>query len=248
VLQALQRDPVKRYQTALELQTALESYLKSERIVVPRNGIANLLKKVLGERLEQRRRAIRSSVRALDGQSTSLPATENPLAGEHGSVTGVSAITSGTGSGVISSPISSPSGLSNPTASSVSWEASNPNAVSQRISAFTPPTVVVKRGGTVGLVIGVLGLAVALGVIVFLLLNPARKTTVVNIGSPTPVETETSKPELKQPEKPVDTSGAVPLDALKKKTAPESGPVRGGKKEATSSPTPTAPPRKNPYE
>lgn len=250
VLQALQRDPAKRYQTALELQTALESHLKSERIVVPRNGIANLLKKVLGARLEQRRKAIRSSVRALDGQSTSLPATENPLVGEHGSVTGVSAISSGTGSGVISSPISSPSGLSNPTASSVSWEASNPNAVSQRISAYTPPTVVVKRGGTVGLVIGVLGLAVALGVIVFLLLNPSRKTTVVNVGSPAPVETEASKPELKQPEKPADTTGAVTLDALKKGTSTQSGPARGpttGKKETTA-PAATAPPRKNPYE
>jgi serine/threonine-protein kinase len=256
VMQALQRDPAKRHQTALELQNALESYLKSERIVVPRAGIANLLKKVLGVRLEQRRKAIRTALRSLDGQSVSVPSTDAPFAptSEHASVTGVSAVTSGTGSGISaipSSPTSSPSGLSNPTASGVMWETSHPSAVSQRMSAYTPPaSVVVKKGGTLGLLVGVLGLAVALAVILFLLLNPQRKTTVVNVSSPTPVETKTAEPEVQKPVAPVDSAGAVSVDALKQ-GAPQSGGGRAAprtEKETKPAPQPTAPPRKNPYE
>ncbi len=262
VMQALQRDPVKRYQTAEELQTALEGFLKKERIVVPRAGIANLLKKVLGVRLEQRRKAIRAALRALDGQSTSLPGTETPFVSspEHASVTGVSAVTSGTGSGISaiqSGPGSSPSGMSNPTASGVVFDPTNPNGMSQRISAYTPPTVVVKKGGTLGLLIGVVGLAIALAVIVFLLLNPQRKTTVVNVAAPPsePTRTEEVKTAATTPN-PADSIPAVAVDALEKKTKSSGGtwrpPPKSTKTEAVkpppAAPTQTAPPRKNPYD
>lgn len=60
VLRALARDPDARYQSALELGNELNAFLKSRRIVVPQSGIAALLKRVVGTRIEQRRRAVRA--------------------------------------------------------------------------------------------------------------------------------------------------------------------------------------------
>src|SRR5262245_51255510 len=65
VMRALQRDPQGRYQTALELETDLRAYLKQKRIVVPQSGIAGLLKRVVGQRIEQRRKAVRSALKSV---------------------------------------------------------------------------------------------------------------------------------------------------------------------------------------
>lgn len=276
VQKALQRDPAKRFQTAEEFQRALDAYLKAERIVVPRAGIANLLKKVLGERIEQRRKAIRSVLRQLDAppglgpQTSEVPYLPSPA--EPVSVTGVSAITSGTGTGSGISAIGpasapTPSGVSHPRPSvepPAPYDASRPSALSQVGYPVDPSqtgsTVVVKRGGMLGLVIGVLGLAVALAAVLFLLYGPHRKTTVVNLQS-TPTEpkpAETSK-EVSAPPKKEDGIPAVPVDSLG--AAPTAKPPQGGfrgpwpkpKETAAPPPGPTppataAPPRKNPYE
>jgi serine/threonine protein kinase len=66
VLKALERDPARRYQTAAELEQDLRAYLKTERVVVSQGGIGSLLKRVVGERIEQRRRAVRSVLKSLD--------------------------------------------------------------------------------------------------------------------------------------------------------------------------------------
>jgi serine/threonine protein kinase len=66
VLHALERDPNQRYQTAHELETDLRGYLKAERIVVPVSGVAGLLKRVLGNRIEQRRKAVRKAIKSLE--------------------------------------------------------------------------------------------------------------------------------------------------------------------------------------
>ncbi len=65
VMKALSRSRRERFQTARDLQRALERYLKDERIVVPRAGIAGLLRKVLGERIEARRQAVRAALRSV---------------------------------------------------------------------------------------------------------------------------------------------------------------------------------------
>lgn len=65
VMTALSRSRRERFQTARDFQRALERYLKDERIVVPRAGIAGLLRKVLGERIEARRLAVRGALRSL---------------------------------------------------------------------------------------------------------------------------------------------------------------------------------------
>jgi len=277
VMQALQRDPAKRYQTAEAFQRSLDGYLKAERVVVPRAGIANLLKKVLGERIEQRRRAIRSVLRHLDAPQGSAPHTSEvpfpPSPTDPVSVTGVSAVTSGTGSGVSAvGPISGdfrPSSVTPPppsVAPPMPHDASRPSAVSQVVQAPEPTqtgaTVVVKRGGMLGLVIGVLGLAVALAAVLFLLYGPHRKTTVVNLTSNAP-EAKPADPTPAPVPLPKKDDGipAVPVDSLGSAPAPKApvGVIRGPlpKPKEPVAPTPTgtptpqataAPPRKNPYE
>lgn len=65
VMRALERDVNRRYATAAEMEADLRGYLKQHRIVVPASGIAGLLKRVVGERIEQRRRAVRVALQAL---------------------------------------------------------------------------------------------------------------------------------------------------------------------------------------
>jgi serine/threonine-protein kinase len=66
VLKALQRDLALRFQSAEEFKSALEQYLRSERIVVPPAGVGGLVKRVLGGRIEHHRGLIREAVAALD--------------------------------------------------------------------------------------------------------------------------------------------------------------------------------------
>lgn len=74
VMQALSRSRRERFQTARDLQRALERYLKDEHIVVPRAGLAALLKRVLGERIETRRAAVRRALSELAGRHELVPA------------------------------------------------------------------------------------------------------------------------------------------------------------------------------
>jgi serine/threonine-protein kinase len=101
VMRALDRDLDRRYQTAADLQHDLENYLKEERIVVARSGVGGLLKRVMGERIELRRAAVRRAVKVLDG-------TLEPGAAADGTSDGVES-GSGAGSGpsqVSFSPVS----------------------------------------------------------------------------------------------------------------------------------------------
>ena len=137
VLRALQRDPQARYQSAAELEADLRQYLKSKRIVVAQSGIAGLLKRVIGERIEQRRRAVRSALRARtrgsfgDDLLSSEPVF-TPTGGERISVTGAS-VPSGPSrlsySGISSAGGSLP-GVAPPSSRSVvSRSSSDPNRV-----------------------------------------------------------------------------------------------------------------------
>ncbi len=133
VLKALDRDPTKRFQTAAELERDLNTYLKSQRILVPESGIAGLLKRVVGQRIEQRRKAVRAAVRSLSaGTAAELISSEpvfTPTGREKITVTGVSVVT-GTGlSGVsgLSSASSSRGGVAPPSTRSVPNERPDPN-------------------------------------------------------------------------------------------------------------------------
>jgi serine/threonine-protein kinase len=135
VMRALQRDPQARYQSAAELEGDLRQYLKSKRIVVAQSGIAGLLKRVIGERIEQRRRAVRSALRTRARGSFGDDLLSNepvftPTGGERISVTGASVPSRASGlsySGVSSAGGSLP-GVAPPSSRSVvSRGGSDPN-------------------------------------------------------------------------------------------------------------------------
>jgi eukaryotic-like serine/threonine-protein kinase len=134
VMKALERDAAARYQTALELEQDLRTYLKSQRILVPQSGIAALLKRVVGQRIEQRRKAVRSAVKTLGagGQAAELISNEpvfTPTGREKITVTGVSVVT-GTGLSGISGNSSidgSRGGMPPPSTRSVTNEHVDPN-------------------------------------------------------------------------------------------------------------------------
>jgi serine/threonine-protein kinase len=65
VMKALAREPAARYATAQELANDLRAFLKSRHTVVPQSGVAGLLKRVVGTRIEQRRRALRAVLKTL---------------------------------------------------------------------------------------------------------------------------------------------------------------------------------------
>jgi serine/threonine-protein kinase len=266
VLKALDRDPSKRYQTAEAFKKELEAFLKEERTVVPRAGIAALLKRVLGARIEQRRQAVRVALEASSGaggaaEPNSLisadaafggPASDHLIAGAGSapgaqSHSGVSAVTERSSSGVSTSGISQPSSATGP----------------QTMSGALIP----RRGTMSGYVIGLAGLVVALGIILFFAFSPRRTTYNV---VPVAAQPESKPPAPERvaidegpPPVSLDQLGAV-ADAgatkhsrpaaprsqktdTKKSAAPPPPPAEKPAPAITSTP-PSDLPRSNPYE
>ena len=67
VKRALARNVTERFQTAADFRDALEHYLKDERIMVSPAGVGQLVKRVLGPRIEQQRQALRDALTVADG-------------------------------------------------------------------------------------------------------------------------------------------------------------------------------------
>ena len=67
VKRALSRNVNERFQTAAEFRDALELFLKAERIMVSPAGVGQLVKRVLGPRIEQQRQALREALTIADG-------------------------------------------------------------------------------------------------------------------------------------------------------------------------------------
>jgi serine/threonine-protein kinase len=158
VMKALQRDPVNRYQTATELELELRKYLKVKQIVVPESGIAGLIKRVIGERIEQRRKAVRSALKALAAGARTAPellSPENaftPTGQDKITVTGVSVVTS-TGVSVVGPASGS--------------KADTPP--SYPVRHLSQPTEAMNPLAVIGYIIGAAGLAIA--AIVLALMN-----------------------------------------------------------------------------
>lgn len=257
VLRALERDIDRRYQTALELQQDLQAYLQTNRILVPHSGVASLLKRVLGPRIEQRRKGIRAALKAASaGRPSLLPGSEAGFTPTGKSSTDV--ISEGTGSGI------GPASVSSITGSGVGFplEPSAPTHTSfpQTVSAMPP-----QRSGLGGYIVGVVGLLVALVVVVILAVarRESTTTTVVSVPAATAPPVETQKPEPVAPTPSSDGVETLELDQLDAGAPePESHAGQSPRPRATAkgSPaiapnptTPTAPaptgdlPRENPY-
>jgi serine/threonine-protein kinase len=152
VLKALDRDVQARYQSAAELEADLRAFLKSQHMVVPESGIAGLLKRVLGDRIEQRRKAVRVALKALaaggraPGDLLSAESAFTPTGKDRITVTGASAVT---GTGL--SGVGPPSG-----------------PISRPVLRTPAPPDLASRVALAGYIIGAAGLAIALIVIVMM--------------------------------------------------------------------------------
>lgn len=158
VMRALERDPRQRYQSAEEFERDLRGFLKAENVVVPQGGVAGLLKRVVGERVEQRRRAIRAALKALSSSSpvaTDLLSADTaftPTGKDRITVSGVSVVT-GSSSVSTAGIAEMPSSVSNP----------RPGRRSRRRRGAR-----VSWTSAIGYAIGVAGLAIAIIVLFFL--------------------------------------------------------------------------------
>jgi eukaryotic-like serine/threonine-protein kinase len=164
VLKALDRSADQRYQSAHELADDLRAYLKSEHVVVAQNALSGLMKRVLGERIEQRRKAVRAALRVLGtGQTSSSELLASDLAftptGQEKMPSGVSSISSVTDNHLLEpSQITSPSTVGRPSSSFSSL----------RPQTSQPPPERLSVASIVGYSIGALGLLVALFVLLFM--------------------------------------------------------------------------------
>jgi serine/threonine-protein kinase len=79
VMKALERDKAERFQSADEFRLALDQYLVAERVVVPPSGISGLLRRVLRERIEARRDAIRVAILELAGRTEQVLVPADPI-------------------------------------------------------------------------------------------------------------------------------------------------------------------------
>lgn len=66
VMKALERKPENRHPTAAAFESELREFLSRERILVPDSGVASLLKRVMNQRLEQRRIAVKQALKVLE--------------------------------------------------------------------------------------------------------------------------------------------------------------------------------------
>jgi len=67
VKRSLSRNVNQRFQTAAEFRDALEHYLKDARVMVSPAGVGQLVRRVLGPRIEQQRQALRDALTVADG-------------------------------------------------------------------------------------------------------------------------------------------------------------------------------------
>ncbi len=110
VKKALARNPNERFQTAAALRDALEHYLKDERIMVSHAGVGQLVRRVLGSRIEQQRQALREALTVADGAVSNGLVPDLPAAPDR-SASGISSSQSGVSpSEVLASTFEPPTG------------------------------------------------------------------------------------------------------------------------------------------
>lgn len=167
VQKALERNVSARYQSAAELEHDLRAYLKSERLIVPQSGVAGILKRVLGERIEQRRKAVRATLKALGSGTVSTPQllpndpAFTPTGKDRVTVSGASTISN---TGLSSSGLSGEVGRRASWAPQPSLRPSSTKSDSMRASS--PPRL--GTASVLGYAIGLTGLAIAVFVLLFM--------------------------------------------------------------------------------
>ena len=209
VMRALDRDIERRFQTADEFRDALETYLVSERILVPAAGVKGLLRRVLGTKIDQRRQQIRAAIRALDGaQSVPLLVSDEPIA----------AIEEPVSVSVTDAEASSQPSVSTSAALGAAFL---PGDGSSGVQTLSQPSEAPARNSRFLLVGGAMGVVVAVAILLFFSGHSSRGVTPAALpaaGPPVPVATVTAAP---QPAPFASGSAAVPDPGLDIGSLPE---------------------------
>jgi len=164
VLKALERDVSARYQTSADFEHDLRAYLKSERLIVPQSGVAAILKRVLGERIEQRRKAVRTWLKTLG--SGAIPTAQLLPNDPAFTPTGKDRVTASGISTVTGSGLSGPSGVSRTGTPSSVVRHSRPSHA--QIAVHGSAKRRMSTASLLGYAIGLTGLAIAVFVLVFM--------------------------------------------------------------------------------
>jgi serine/threonine protein kinase len=149
VLEALSNKPDERHQSADELRVALERYLVQERTLVSTGSVSALLKRVLGQRLQERREAINQALVATTGHANSDLLPEGSL------LTGTSQ------SSEVTAPrehVSSFHPSASETPHAVSHSQTSMPALSSRSRRSTKRTIAIGGGAAAGVFVLMLGL------------------------------------------------------------------------------------------
>lgn len=101
VMQALARDPARRFKTAEDFRRMLEQYLIETRTLVSPAGVGRLLTRVLGAKMAERRDEVRASLAALREPTPRNAMVAPILLAEPGSESERSSIPDGTGAGPV---------------------------------------------------------------------------------------------------------------------------------------------------
>ena len=142
VQKSLARDLGRRFQTAREMSEALERYLVEDRVMVSYASVGQLVRRVLGSRIEAQRQSLREALTASDGVVASGLVPDHPAAPEHSHPHFSS-------SGRFPATPSEP-----PTSSSTSSKSSTPHP---QIFEFTPK----RKSSLMPLLVATFGLAAA---------------------------------------------------------------------------------------
>ncbi|MEO8905022.1 MAG: serine/threonine-protein kinase [Polyangiaceae bacterium] len=174
VKRALARNVNERFQTAAEFREALERYLKDERIMISPAGVGQLVKRVLGSRIEQQRQALREALTVADGTVAHGLVPDQPAAPDRST------------SGISNSRLRSPS--------------ERPSSTSQLSSSRTgtprPQTLgsaPVSKTGFLPLFAAIGGLAAAASSIFWVTHRPAPAPLVTTTLAPAPAATPTAR-------------------------------------------------------
>lgn len=228
VQKSLARDLHERYQTAQELSEALERFLVEDRVLVSHASVGQLVRRVLGSRIETQRQALREALTVSDGVVAAGLVPDHPAGPE------------------FSHPHFSSSGpfpvhpSEPPTSSSLSSKSSTPHPQSLELQQ--------KRGSSLlPFIVAVAGLSAAGAAVWFV--NNQQPAALPQSGA-TPVQTvDTSKPRDSD-YTPDQGAWGVNVNNLPLASAEVGGalpPARGGRGSRPSEPatvTPTGKPSK----
>ena len=170
VKKALERDVAKRYQTADELRAALEKYLIEERILVSTASVGQLVRRVLGPRIEHQRVVLREALIAADGMLHEGLVPNAPAnSGNFSTPDGEAFRPSGTQPATLSDP---------PTGS----HGSTTSAPFQQTMDTPPPR---RRSALGGLLFAAFGVAAAVGAVAYAASKKQTdlRTTTTDIGT-----------------------------------------------------------------